>query len=45
MASGAAGSGGTVAFTAAVVLVWVWVSAVSLDRYRSAGQPSAAPTR
>jgi hypothetical membrane protein len=46
MASGAAGAAGILSFTGAVVLVWVWVSAVSVDRYRRADQPSlTAATR
>ena len=39
VAAGAGSSATILAFVSAVVLAWVWLSAVSLDRYRRVGQP------
>jgi hypothetical membrane protein len=41
LSSGATGSAGILAFTAAVVLVWGWLAAVSIKLYRSVVSPAA----
>jgi hypothetical protein len=40
MASGQGGTTAILAFTAAVVAVWVWLSAVSVKLYRRAKPPA-----
>lgn len=42
LSSGSSGSAGIVAFTAAVVLVWAWLTAVSFKLYRSVAPVSSA---
>ena len=42
LSSGSSGSAGIVAFTAAVVLVWAWLTAVSVKLYRSVAPVSSA---
>jgi hypothetical protein len=39
LSSGSGGAAAILAFTAAVVLVWVWLAAVSVKLYRTVGQP------
>lgn len=39
LASGSGGAGAILAFTAAVVLAWAWVTAVSVKLYRNVGHP------
>jgi hypothetical membrane protein len=40
LSSGSSGAAGILAFTAAVVLVWAWLTAVSVKLYRSVGDTS-----
>ncbi|RUP07015.1 MAG: DUF998 domain-containing protein [Mycobacterium sp.] len=39
LSSGAGGPASILAFTAAVVLAWIWLSAISVRLYRGVGQP------
>nr|WP_090278465.1 DUF998 domain-containing protein [Mycolicibacterium komanii]CRL73985.1 hypothetical protein CPGR_03488 [Mycolicibacterium komanii] len=41
LSTGSGGAGAIIAFTAAVVLVWAWLSAVSVKLYRAAGTVEA----
>lgn len=43
IASSGGSSVATIAFTAAVILVWAWLNSVALDRYRTVG--TTVPTR
>lgn len=42
VASGAGGPVANLAFTAAVILIWVWITAVAADRYGRVSRPVTA---